>query len=81
MACAYFPRGSTRCWIFQPEKPVSGASSMRQIWLDFAQALFDGGQLETKDVDVASCYTDALVAKFSDFDTAKVLEQAKTYKD
>lgn len=66
-----FPAGQTRAWgSFEPK-----------VWIDFAEALHEGGQLEPKTVDVENCYTNALVPKFSDFDAAKIVAQAKAYKD
>lgn len=52
-----------------------------QIWKDFAEALYDGGQLSTKDVDVEACYTNALVPKFSNFNADKIRAQAAAFKD
>lgn len=52
-----------------------------QVWKDFAEALYDGGQLSTKDVDVEACYTNAFVSKFSDFDVEKIRAQAAAFKD
>jgi NitT/TauT family transport system substrate-binding protein len=66
-----FPEGKTRPW---GEFPA-------QAWKDFAKALYTGGQLKTADIDVADCYTNALVPKFSDFDAAKIVAAAKAFKD
>lgn len=52
-----------------------------QIWRDFAEALFDGEQLPTKDVDVDACYTNAFALKFMDFDADKIRAQAAAFKD
>ena len=52
-----------------------------QVWKSFAEALFDGGQLSTKDVDVDACYTNEFVSKFSDFDADKIRRQATAFKD
>jgi len=67
-----FPKG---------EEPRKWGAYDRQIWVDFAEALYEGGQLSTKDVDVDACYTNAFVPKFSEFDAAKVVAQAKSFKD
>lgn len=48
-----------------------------QAWRDFAQALFEGGQLPTKDIPVESCYTNALVPDFIKFDAAAIVARAK----
>ncbi|MFC4274082.1 ABC transporter substrate-binding protein [Achromobacter aloeverae] len=66
-----FPAGQPRRW---GEFPT-------QAWTNFAKALHEGGQLSTADVDVASCYTNALVPRFSDFDAARIVAAAKAYKD
>ncbi|SDV48042.1 ABC transporter substrate-binding protein [Chitinasiproducens palmae] len=51
-----------------------------QVWKNFVKALHDGGQLKTTDIKPEDIYTNALVPKFSDFDAAKVVAQAKAYK-
>lgn len=63
------------------EKPRKWGAYDNHIWKDFAEALYEGGQLSTKNVDVEACYTNALVPKFSEFDAAKVVAQAKSFKD
>lgn len=52
-----------------------------QVWDDFAKALHDGGQLQNPKVDLSTCYTNAFVSKFSDFDAAKIVAEARAYKD
>lgn len=66
-----FPKDRPRQWGHFDAKP----------WVDFVAALYDGGQLQTKDIDVAGCYTNDFVSKFSDFDAKKIIAQAKAYKD
>jgi len=66
-----FPAGQPRRWGEFPQ----------QVWKDFAKALYDGGQLSTPDVDVADCYTNALVPRFNEFDGAPIEAAAKAYKD
>lgn len=66
-----FPKG---------EEPRKWGAYDNQVWKDFAEALHDGGQLSTKNVDVEACYTNAFVPKFMDFDAAKVIAQAKSFK-
>lgn len=46
-------------------------------WQDFAVALYEGGQLSTKDVPVETCYTNALVPEFMKFDAAAIVARAK----
>ncbi len=67
-----FPKG---------EEPRKWGFYDKQIWQDFAEALYEGGQLSTKNVDVDACYTNAFAPKFSEFDAAKVIAQAKSFKD
>lgn len=52
-----------------------------QTWHDFANALFEGGQLTKPNVDVKACYTNALVPQFNKFDSTKIVAQARAYKD
>lgn len=66
-----FPKGQERQWGHFPAA----------TWNDFAAALFEGGQLPSKDVDVASCFTNALVPEFAKFDAAKVVAQAKAMRN
>ena len=65
-----FPPGPRQYGKFDPK-----------IWRDFAEALYDGGQLSTRDVDVDACYTNEFVPKFSDFDADKIRAQAAAFKD
>lgn len=51
-----------------------------QAWKDFAVALFEGGQISTKDVPVDTCYTNALVPEFMKFDPAPIVARAKAAK-
>lgn len=67
-----FPKG---------EEPRKWGAYDNKVWQDFAEALYDGGQLSTKSVDVEACYTNAFVPKFMDFDAAKVVAEAKAFKD
>lgn len=46
-------------------------------WKDFATALYEGGQLTTKDVPVETCFTNALVPEFMKFDAAAIVARAK----
>jgi NitT/TauT family transport system substrate-binding protein len=64
-----------------PEGPRDYGRFDPKVWADFAEALYDGGQLPTKDVDVDACYTNAFVPKFSDFDPAAIRAQAAAFKD
>jgi len=48
-----------------------------QSWKDFAVALFEGGQLTTKDIPVETCYTNALVPEMNRFDSAAIVARAK----
>lgn len=66
---------------FPKDRPRQWGHFDAQPWTDFVAALYDGGQLQTKEIDVESCYTNAFVSKFSDFDATKIVAQAKAYKD
>ena len=48
-----------------------------QAWKDFAVALYEGGQLSTRDIPVETCYTNALVPEMNRFDSAAVVARAK----
>ena len=48
-----------------------------QGWRDFTEALLVGGQIQTKDIDIGSLYTNALVPEFNRFDAAAVAAKAK----
>ncbi|MSQ54518.1 MAG: hypothetical protein EXR31_04030 [Betaproteobacteria bacterium] len=49
-------------------------------WPNMAQAMLDGGQIQTKDIDVRALYTNALVPAMNNFDTAEVIRTAQTLK-
>ncbi|MGE3993394.1 ABC transporter substrate-binding protein [Pseudorhodoplanes sp.] len=66
----FFPEGQPRKWgAYDP-----------QVWRDFVVALYEGGQLTTKDIDVDACYTNAFVGDFAKFDPEKIKAQAKSFK-
>jgi len=48
-----------------------------QGWRDFVEALHVGGQIQTRDIDIATLYTNDLVAEFNKFDAAAVAARAK----
>jgi NitT/TauT family transport system substrate-binding protein len=48
-----------------------------QGWRDFTEALLVGGQIQTKEIDIASLYTNALVPEINKFDAAAVAAKAK----
>jgi len=48
-----------------------------KAWRDFVEALYVGGQITTKDIDIGSLYTNALVPEFNKFDAAAVAAKAK----
>jgi NitT/TauT family transport system substrate-binding protein len=64
-----------------PPGPREYGKFDQQVWVEFAQALYEGGQLETKSVDVEACYTNTFVPKFSDFDAEQIRAQAAAFKD
>jgi NitT/TauT family transport system substrate-binding protein len=48
-----------------------------EVWSNYVTALYEGGQLSTKDIPVESCYTNALVSEFNRFDAAPIVARAK----
>ncbi|VVE51693.1 ABC transporter substrate-binding protein [Pandoraea anhela] len=67
-----FPGGQTaRRW----------GESDPQAWGNFAEALYQGGQMQARAANVQGCYTNALVPEFAKFDAAKVVAQAKAFKE
>lgn len=48
-----------------------------QVWKDYIDVLFDGGELTSKQVDINSLYTNEFVPEFNKFDPAQVQAQAK----
>lgn len=65
-----FPNSGIRPW---GEFPA-------QAWRDFAIALYEGGQLTTKDVPAETCYTNQFVPEFGKFDAAAIVARAKAAK-
>jgi NitT/TauT family transport system substrate-binding protein len=62
---------------FDDQKQRRWGEFPAQAWKDFAVALFEGGQLTTKDIPVETCYTNALVPEMNRFDTAAIVARAK----
>ena len=62
---------------FDDQKQRRWGEFPAQAWKDFAVALFEGGQLSTKNIPVESCYTNALVPEINRFDTAAIVARAK----
>ena len=61
-----------------PSQPDIGAFSDRD-WTTTMTALHDGGQIPGAAVDLASLYTNALVADFNKFDRDEVTKRAQAY--
>jgi len=49
-------------------------------WPSMVQAMLDGGQIQTRDFDVAALYTNALVPAMNNFDAADVIKAAQALK-
>lgn len=49
-----------------------------QGWRDFVEALHAGGQIQTRDIDISTLYSNALVPEFNRFDAAAVAAKART---
>ncbi len=62
---------------FDDQKQRRWGEFPAQAWKDFAVALFEGGQISTKDIPVESCYTNALVPEMNRFDAAAIVARAK----
>ena len=62
---------------FEDQKNRRWGEFPPQAWRDFATTLFEGGQLQTKDVPVETCYTNALVPEMNRFDAAAIVARAK----
>ncbi len=65
-----FPRGELPRWGTFP----AGA------WQNMAQAMLDGGQIQTKNIDYNALYTNALVPAMNNFDPAEVIKAAQALK-
>ena len=65
-----FPRGELPRW----------GSFPKGSWENMAQAMLDGGQVQTKDIDVSALYTNALVPAMNNFDPAEVIKAAQQLK-
>ncbi len=57
--------------------PRSFGEYPAQGWRDFVEALHAGGQIATREVDIATLYTNALVPEFNRFDAAAVAAKAR----
>lgn len=51
-----------------------------QPWKDYVDALYEGGQLTTKNIPVETCYTNKLVPEFNKFDAAAIVKEARAAK-
>ncbi|TVQ38319.1 MAG: hypothetical protein EA356_03110 [Geminicoccaceae bacterium] len=65
-----FPEGQPRRF---GEYPVEG-------WSNFVDALYEGGQITTRDIDVSPLFTNALVDGFNDFDVEAAREAGRTFR-
>lgn len=62
---------------FEDQKNRRWGEFPPQAWRDFAVALYEGGQLSTKDIPVETCYTNELVPEMNRFDAAAIVARAK----
>ncbi len=51
-----------------------------QAWKDFANTLYEGGQLTTRDIPVETCFTNALVPEMMKFDASAIVTRARSGK-
>lgn len=49
----------------------------REMWSNYVEVLYEGGELSTADIDLDSLYTNAFVEQFNDFDHEAVKEEAR----
>jgi NitT/TauT family transport system substrate-binding protein len=63
---------------FPEGQPRQFGSFDEQIWKDFVVALYDGGELTTKDIDISTLYTNVFVPEFNKLDTEKIRALAKS---
>ena len=49
-----------------------------QTWKDFVDALYEGGELKSKDIDVSKLYTNEYVDRMNAFDVDAIRKQAKS---
>ncbi len=60
-----------------PTAPRRYGEYQPQMWRDYIDVLFDGGEITSKQIDVASLYTNQLVETINAFDAAKVVADVK----
>lgn len=65
---------------FDPGEPHVFGSYSAQKWRNLIQALYDGGEISTPNIDASTMYTGDLLAKINDFDVAKIEEAARNKK-
>lgn len=65
---------------FPRSEPPRWGSFPKGAWENMAQAMLDGGQIQTKDFDVSALYTNALVPAMNNFDPADVIRAAQALK-
>lgn len=65
---------------FPEGEPARWGAFPRGAWENMVQAMLDGGQIQSKDIDVGALYTNALVPAMNDFDTAEVIRAAQALK-
>lgn len=65
---------------FPPGQPRKFGEYSEQSWKHFVDALYAGGELKTRDIDVSQFYTNEFVSEFNKFDVKSIQEQAKALK-
>ncbi|MGE0340914.1 MAG: ABC transporter substrate-binding protein [Xanthobacteraceae bacterium] len=66
----YFPGGTKREFGAYPDN----------VWRDYVEILFAGGELSTKDIDLKPIYSNQFVKDFNDFDVVAIQKKAKQLK-
>jgi NitT/TauT family transport system substrate-binding protein len=65
---------------FPADKPRRFGEYSAQAWKNFVEALYVGGELKSRNIDVSKLYTNEFVGEFNKFDVKAIQEQAKALK-
>jgi len=73
-------QGAKTFFAFPPGKPRKFGEYPEGAWKGFVDILYEGGEISTNKIDPNTFYTNELVGKINDFDTAAVEKKAATLK-
>jgi NitT/TauT family transport system substrate-binding protein len=65
---------------FPAEQPRRFGEYSEASWKNFVGALYEGGEMSSKDIDVSTLFTNQFVPQFNDFDANKVIDLARSLK-